>query len=435
MYILFNLFVYIIFILVTFANIKYTNVSSTTAAMGIDIANPRSKTHWNYEQRLKMIRSSMVQTSGANGTDEYNCNSAFGLYLGSVDEMKTPPDCNDICGSAADGHYVSVKSDDNTLINGVKTVSGYYCLRANVSVIQCNTMTSDVVRSSNGAWSCHPKWPNIFGGIDGNDIMVCGGYLDDGGSSYVNRIPDKAKMKPISNPYTDLSESRDEKDYYRFKCTPGKYTEGPEDYMMNRYITVPNVRLYRMRNGCAKYISNALDNITYDEKNAGFCKCLPGMHGPLRIYDSHRWYHGADKSTEEEKLMMYTAASTKTADTIAMLNDHFTNTNRRTNPKHHGAKAATDLESIPYACSPCINTIDLTELGIINAPRACVKGNRSYINEDWNGTKLPKNLIDIFPCGKRTFDDIYDASCINARVLVSRRKSSYDTNLILKSIS
>lgn len=367
-------------------------IAATNGPSRVDDTSSYEHDHW--------LREDRAQRANQYGDVDDNCNGPLGLLVGDASGgalSSTAPDCDRLCGASVRGSYVLVETGRDTLINGSSTVArGYYCLRPGVSVIECNRVTADVVRAADGEWSCAPRWPNVFGGRDGNDILVCGGRVDDEGVSYMNRLTGLAAMVPLSgDPYTEPSASGDGP---RFRCTPGLYTGGPTDATANEYIETPGNRFYRMRNGCARYVVGALASIAPEPDREGFCRCIRDRHGPLRRYDDVvRWY-GDEPVTVED-----------------------------------GSSAALPIgyASVPHACSPCVNRVDMRDGGVVNAPRGCVKSNTVYVTAKRANTRT----VDTIPCGVNSFDDASAPACTDARLLVSLRQRSYYVQRIIDELT
>lgn len=369
--ILFNVFLIVVFLLLARV---YVHVSDRCTGDDDDNNNNNDGV---YVHRLKYSRDVTPQTD-----DVTRCNGAFGLAVGAVTDHVDMPDCNRICGPAG-GKYKTVRADASTYINGVPTeVDCYYCVRDNVSVIKCNPATSDVLRGQDGSWTCQPRWPEVFGGPDGNDVMVCGGFMDDddAGVSYRGRLDGARRMKTVTDPYDELNSVGSD---YRFRCTPGRYTGGPTDHMSNAYVEAPFNRFRRIRNGCAKYVANAPHHLVSDKRLAGHCFCLRDVHGPLRKWHDTKWTHGRRGNVQGDG---------------------------------HGGQSTDDigLVSVPHACSPCVNSADLRRTGVVNAPRACVKAEQRY-EEAYTA---PMTSVDKLPCGVKTFANDSSAACVNSVVRI-----------------
>lgn len=306
------------------------------------------------------------------------CDSdSIGVYVG--DNTDEGVDCAAVCGVRDNSTYRPIVATSDCFLNGVRVPQpGVYCVRRDTSVTRCNTATSMLVAGANGEWSCHPKWPAIFGGEDGGDILVCGGRLSDGSTAYEYRLPPSDGLVPIKNPY-------DEAD--RFRCTPGRYVDGPRDHMNNEYIALSTNRFRRIRNNCAKYVVNAGEFLVPAPGQDGYCHCLP-THGKLRRTRTPGYTDdGANDSAAE-----------------------------RTVTK----RLATDsgLYTVSNVCSPCVVSGDLISTkGVFNFPVACAKSNQRYFGG--------RRLIDSMPCGRNGFSAASEPACVNTWIYVGDGGMSY----------
>lgn len=329
---------------------------------------------------VNLVIFSLLFAFGAAAVSRFSvrapsCDGPFGRYTGSVGGAA--PDCDAGCGSSAPGSYRAVTVDGNVLIDGRRPDRpGVYCVRSDVSVIACNTATAFAVKTGGGGWSCYPRWPQLFGGRDGGDVLACGGEVYDNatGETYKHRLPAPPGLPAIVDPYTDRTvRGVGGGGVYRFTCVPGKYTGGPRDYMGNRFLESPFNRFQRIRDGCARYVYGAVDRIRFSE-TPGHCDCLPG--------------HG-----DAGRTLAATASSTAVA--------------------------------LPHPCSPCTYGGGLMERKFtVSFPRRCSKAFQRYF-EPIEG----ETAIDTFPCGSRHFSEPSDA-CVRGRVFVGRGLSEFSRRLI-----
>lgn len=283
-------------------------------------------------------------------------------------------DCSTVRPTTAKNEFSPVVVTGDVFINGVRPARrGIYCVRDEAYVTRCNTATSVLVAADKGRWSCHPKWPALFGGEDGSDILACGGRLSDGTKSYEFRLPPSDRIDTITDPYEEAA---------RFKCTPGEYVNGPRDHMNNEYIPLANNRFHRIRNNCAKYVANSGVLLAPVSGNGPYCNCL-ATHGRLRRHHD----------TEPNRA---------------------TRIERETRDESHHNE---NMFQVSYACSPCIASGDLiaTE-GVFNFPVGCTKYNQTYFNG--------RRLIDIMPCGLNGFASASEPSCVNAWIYVGDEGTS-----------
>lgn len=300
----------------------------------------------------------------------------------------TNVDCDTACsGIETKNKFRPVLVTRDVFINGKRpSRPGIYCVRNDTCVTRCNTATSNLVAGENGRWSCSPKWPTIFGGEDGGDILVCGGMLNDGINSYEHRLPPSDKLQEISNPF-------EEKD--RFNCTPGLYFDGPRDHMNNEYVRLHSNRFQRIRNNCAKYVANASNLLAPVPGDEVYCNCF-ATHGRLRrvlpLTES------VSDDPEDEK------AKKHQLERLQKTNTESWNT--------------ADRFQVPYACSPCVASGGLvTTKGIFNFPVGCTKSNQLYFER--------LNLVDNMPCGRNGFTSAVEPACVNTWIYVGDEGMSH----------
>lgn len=328
-------------------------------------------------------------------------------YVGSSTDLDSV-DCKRICGGdgASEITFHPVLVEDDVYIDGIKPRRhGVYCVRNGSSVIKCNTATSKLVRGSrNNRWSCLPLWPAIFGGADGGDILVCGGKLNDGERRYELRLPPSTEMRPLTDPYSEED---------RFKCTPGEYNDGPRDYMNNEYLSMDTNRFKRVRNNCAKFVSNAVSVVRPLRHLSGYCNCLK-THGKFRHVSKNTQHQVKNKISIAEK---DNNERSKRSDTLKVLD----------NIDIHPDDQSTSVFQVPYACSPCIATGDLVSTdGEINFPVKCTKYNQKYFTV--------ASVSDRMPCGTVRFTSASQPPCQNTRVYIGDQGTSYLLRKALKRI-
>lgn len=317
-----------------------------------------------------------------------------------------PPKCD------AGYRLIEYKDNSDILVDGRRTdeAAGLYCVRSNVSVIQCNAATSRTVdagtvdREGRRQWFCAPLWPDVFGGRDGGDIVVCGGSVLDkwSGLVYAGRLPPSANMKTVeSDPRTEQITVSDGgggvTSVYRWWCAEDIKTR---DYMGNRYLESPSDRLARTRNECAEYIYQAVSQIAPTVGRPGFCDCLAnGAHGPTSEHRRGR------------------AGTTVTDDTAA------------------AAAATPSLVSVPHACSPCVagGGLDDDDAYTVRLARGCAKSYTRRVSVPDGDSKTL--FLERFPCGTKTFD-ARNASCTSGVAYVGVGLSEYGRRLVgLKTLS
>lgn len=238
------------------------------------------------------------------------CNNG-GLYLGVTNVYR---DCSYICNSSSYTYRYFDK--DSYLYHYLKTNKpGAYCVPTSISSV--NSSTSTIVHGVYG-WNVIPKWPRIFGGAKGTDIMCCNGRITDMMTfqHYVNDIPwnlvvqdpenetisqDLNQLSVVSrdaylNHVDSIDNSKFEKGYFhpRFVCTDELVSSSDGNFLhiaitarkldnnQNPLIGAPGIlpRLERIRNECACQLHKAADSIMPDF-NTGECSCIEGIHSTM----------------------------------------------------------------------------------------------------------------------------------------------------------
>lgn len=334
-----------------------------------------------------------------------SCDSPEGLSLKRVPHNNDAQslDCNDVCNASESRNYrlINYTIDSDLFVNGVRpTEEGLYCIRGDASVVRCNTATSDLLSGQRGEWHCAPRWPHVFGGPDGADILICGGSIWDEatGQVYEDRLPSSQRLPKLNDdPYLETtsvaSNDGDKVKTYRWKCVPGRHRV---DHMGNAYITSPSNRMKMIRNDCAKYIYRAVAQIAPSKGSVGYCDCLPG-HGEMRVYGVKR------ESIEKDN-------STKASD------------GGNTTAPHKG------VVKLSHPCSPCNAGGGLdNDSYVVHIARPCLK---SYENYSMNQKDITtETLMNRFPCGTNGFDK-RSAACTSATVYVGVGLSEFGRKLI-----
>lgn len=328
------------------------------------------------KQQLSDVRNLFTAMNGQCAPD------TCGIFMSDADS--TSPEnvsCDVVCGDGGSHTFRPILVTRDVFLNGRRPPrEGVYCVRDGTNVTRCNTATSTLVAGDGGRWSCHPRWPALFGGEDGGDILVCGGRLNDGPQAYRFRLPPSDRLAPIRNPYEEVD---------RFNCTPGLYVDGPRDYMNNEYVRLPANRFHRIRNNCAKYVANAGDLLAPVTGNDAYCNCL-ATHGRLRRASQQKQHDGDEKRGDRKKRDANDGESSATSDSF----------------------------QVAYACSPCAASGDLTNTkGVFNFPVACTKSNRKYFNR--------RRSADNMPCGRVGFTSAAEPSCVNTWIYVGHEGMSH----------
>lgn len=336
----------------------------------------------------------------------------------NVNEHADPPDCTASCGSIVSGQFKPVFGDGtgNTYVDGTPLVKrGYYCVHASSSVVRCNSKTSDLVAGPSGSWVCLPRWPDVFGGKTGSDIMVCGGYIKDRlyDRLYTHKLSETIERSDMSqdpdpDPDADITEDPYTETLpdggFRWVCPTDRYFNG-FDFMANRYLQSTFDRFMRVRNGCSKYIYRAYSEILPDAQ--GLCMCA-SAHGKI--------HPDADKWLLSQPDLSVAAAPTGI---------------RASREEREGEGEEEQQESLvrkPYSCSPCAVSGGLGQgKYFANLPRPCVKGFDNNIVATGFQTDSKssfRNYTHTFPCGTSQLNT-RSSPCVNSRVYIGLGMSEY----------
>lgn len=205
-----------------------------------------------------------------------------------------------------------------------------------------------------------------------------------GSKSYEYRLPPSTLIGPIKDPYKEI------------RCTPGKYFDGPRDHMNNEFLQSGADKFRRVRNNCARYVSNAVGIVRPVSLHEGYCNCL-ATHGRIR------------RRAAEQKV-----------DEMAPRKSESSGTGNR-------GKREVSAFQVPYACSPCIASGSLLATGgIFNFPVECAKANQRY----FEGV----GMNDTLPCGVRGFDTPSEPACVNTWIYVGERGMSFAVRSALQTV-
>lgn len=274
-------------------------VQSTTTDPSIKQKNWNMKLDKFYTYPHNNIGDIATVNMPLNDMDSTDICKQQGLYLGEENSWK---DCTTICGhNNYEYKYFTGENKShiryyNTLTNSKK---GAYCMPSEIA--HCNDHYSDIVFDGS-KWACVPRWPSVFGGLHGNDIMVCGGVILDRMTNtlYTSKISRTVLL--FEDPHSEeISEDtifgngNFKTKHKRFICpsdetlidgtpTTRSYQYRQLDKMGNALIPTEFSHLERMENYCSQFIHNAESSIKIDWKT-GYCVCPPGFGG-IRADDS-----------------------------------------------------------------------------------------------------------------------------------------------------
>lgn len=196
---------------------------------------------------------------------EKKCGKA--MYLS---EHNVYTDCNLLCKKYTDYNsnldekmysyeYQYFRENHNSLYLN----KGAYCVLK--SVIHCNPSIHDIVFKEDHGTMCISKYPEIFGGENDNEILVCDGNLKDlkTNSVYRKTFPYDVKFKHLDEMIKLSDGTRD----YRFQC------ESNKDYNGNLLIERPDStsRFDLITNVCASTFPKSVTIVPDWSNNTCVC--------------------------------------------------------------------------------------------------------------------------------------------------------------------
>lgn len=265
----------------------------------------------------------------------------------------------------------------------------------------CNMATSRLINAPNGRYSCITKWPDLFGGQDGGDILFCGGSILDRatGRIYKDRLPPSNEIGEIeSDPRSEMvsimNNMGDLETNFRWECA---HVDGPADDMKNPYVRTSFDRLKKRRNTCAKYIYRAVPAIGFSKGREGFCDCLAD-HGKINV-NADKWLARHEKNNR--------GATVGDSNYI---------------PTTEG------MVSMPNTCSPCKVGGGLDNGSyVVKIARGCVKSFDTTTSTD--DLETFQTHLDLFPCGAKGFTE-HNKSCSVAVIYVGVGLSEFGRQLV-----
>lgn len=184
------------------------------------------------------------------------------VFMGTDSEADYTQKCFNSCGST--GRILKIATGDEMYLNGILLTKGFWC---SIRETNCNLRTTYIVASINGV-VCKSKYPNMFGGEEGNLITACSDEITPQGTNqlwdYLNNEIVDPSLIDMSNEDEQLSDGT-----FRFRCKPGA------DLYGNLYIEHPLNRFHLIRNVCNKTVVAANENVLLidDDNDNWHCDC------------------------------------------------------------------------------------------------------------------------------------------------------------------
>jgi len=165
--------------------------------------------------------------------------------------------CRQLCGT--NGRLFHVNPGEEIFSNGQRLEPGMYC---GLRPPNCNLNTTYAVATGNSV-ACRSKFPRIFGGPEGNQIIACNNSVYDNPN---NILWDNLKNQRVTQ-FTEMFDANERlsNNNFRFTCRFG------DDQMQNRYIEHPIDRFHPQRNYCSRGLFRGHRDIL--QLPSGECYC------------------------------------------------------------------------------------------------------------------------------------------------------------------
>lgn len=175
------------------------------------------------------------------------------IFLGTLPSTDYHMKCKTTCGGS--GTVVHIKSSsEEYYYRGSKLDPGYWCV---VNNVRCNTNTSYYVASVN-SWICRSKYPDMFGGPGGDDIVACMGPDQMTSNGVLARLWDYSTDTPV-HPRDTVLTNQDE------MISSGRYRFGCK-ILVNNYIQHPLNRFRIVQNPCTIHLTTKLNKVNEKSK-------------------------------------------------------------------------------------------------------------------------------------------------------------------------
>lgn len=150
--------------------------------------------------------------------------------------------CKNVCGSLA--KVLPVQATDEFYIQNKRLDPGVYCTVESSDASKCNLRTGYVVANGFGGFVCLPKYPNMFGGPNANQIVACedSKHPMTGGLLWDNRYNTQVDATSVIMSHED--ELLDDGRTYRFSC------QFNDDINFNPMIPHPANRFHPIQDKC-----------------------------------------------------------------------------------------------------------------------------------------------------------------------------------------
>nr|AYH52227.1 putative per os infectivity factor PIF2 [Microplitis mediator] len=224
-----------------------------------------------------------------NSKNKTVCSTSFALYLTSLpysllmtDDYELHNDttdsvydneCEKLCpNSSLESLIIRDRHKQEIFIDNKQLYEGIWCVKKRPN---CNLRTTYAIMTMNSSAVCNSKFPNFFGGPEGNKVIACNNTMySDPNNVLMDYKQDRENGERV-DPRTIVMDDEDEllndeystEKSYRFRCL-----FGGTDSIGNKYVAHPASRFHPIRNPCTMQVPKADQSIVFNSSE-GTCDC------------------------------------------------------------------------------------------------------------------------------------------------------------------
>lgn len=187
----------------------------------------------------------------------------------------TDDDCIRTCANDS-ASVVNVGKNDSYVYHGTKLPVGAHCILGPRP--QCNMRTTLAMMTINSV-VCHPKYPELIGGPNGNKVVACNNDQINDPQNILWDYRENKRVNPFTDNIMDVDELLPATNKFRYRCRFNGFDE-----QQNKYMEHPNNRFHPFRNYCASQIYAAHTSIQpVFDANSGSYNCFCGDPNVTRV--------------------------------------------------------------------------------------------------------------------------------------------------------
>lgn len=192
------------------------------------------------------------------------------VYIGNTG---SDSDCIKVCANSS-ASVINVEEGETFISNSSVLQPGAHCIIGPRP--ECNMKTTDALMTINSI-VCRPKFPNLFGGPTGTNVVACNNRLINDPQNYLWDYKYNQKVDPWTTVVTDEDELLND-GAFRFRCRFNGY-----DVRQNKYMQHPFNRFHPISNYCASQIYRAHPDVQTIFKSDGTFECDCGNAQDTRV--------------------------------------------------------------------------------------------------------------------------------------------------------